>query len=271
MNKRSATDDNIVVKVSRKRMIYTTDIIEAKRYQLLTEIKTCDSQILYTTWSVFSGIEYFEKMIDANMRETKDRKITFTYLSLEYAKDYLDLIYFDTKLTLRPYILQIYDQSDYHQIQVLKDQAKIIIENLSYSITLYNWNKVRQLIPDHMMALKLYQLIKVTVKKLEDKIEVPVDDEAFINLFLDTCSAYPRNNHLIAWAVLREIPYEMMVKSIHHYCGMSVNIGKTVFTLMSKMIDVKLIPHRDLFISYLAQIIYVHETKIGIYGNSTIE
>lgn len=142
-----------------------------------TELKvmTNDGQEVYTTWSILEGITYFKQLMNSGMEETRTNEINFN-LNLEQTNFYLNLIsefdvnlseikerwftedestryhfnfkVFDkvTKLkeTLKTLsfdnLIAIYNQTEFHQNDRLLVPFNHFIENLSYSIELYNWN-----------------------------------------------------------------------------------------------------------------------------------
>lgn len=48
------------------RLAYIDDRHKAIQYQLFTQIKTGDGQIVYTSWSIFYGLEYFDNMLESD-------------------------------------------------------------------------------------------------------------------------------------------------------------------------------------------------------------
>jgi hypothetical protein len=75
------------------RLTATDDINIAKLYQLNTKVLCKDGSVLYTSYSIFYGIDYFDRMVRSGMIESQGNpELKFDFLSKKDAIVYMNLI-----------------------------------------------------------------------------------------------------------------------------------------------------------------------------------
>jgi hypothetical protein len=141
--------------VEQRKIISCTDDKKfAEKYDMCLRIKTLDDKIVYASKSVFIGIEYFDKIFNSGMAETKTNEILFDYLVSENVKKYIDLLTeFNVKniVTLlnelsQDDVLSIYSQLNYHQITSFNIILADIINSYPVSRSLYEWNALHNIV-----------------------------------------------------------------------------------------------------------------------------
>lgn len=150
-------------------------------------IITNDGNKITATWDILKDITYFKQIISSGMKETQTNEISFN-LNLEQTKIYLEMTsnfnvnlskmreewatadestkycfdfgvfnkinMLNNRLKTLSFddLIAIYNQVEYHQNDRLLEPFNHFIENLSYSIELYNWNLQSKILTTNFLA-----------------------------------------------------------------------------------------------------------------------
>lgn len=139
----------------RKMILCTRNNALAVKLQLYTEIK-CDCGLaghggsIYTTWAVFAGLEYFDKMRESGMLESSVKEPVLKFeLTMPECEFYLRLIInlHDTvpKFPDDVSAAAIYDQANYHLNETIKKICVDHIRTARMTEELYHFIKDRDL------------------------------------------------------------------------------------------------------------------------------
>src|ERR1700722_1907835 len=71
---------------------YTDDNTIADSYHYNIKVKTNDDRVIYVTKYIFMNLDYFEKLFNSNMIESKTNEIIFSELNYENSKIYIELL-----------------------------------------------------------------------------------------------------------------------------------------------------------------------------------
>ena len=184
MTKRTRPDSEVITSPPKrsKARFHTTDLDVATSYQLTTKINTRDGKIVYTNWSIFRGLEYFDGLLESGLRETPVRTLIFDYLNDVETEIYLDILTIgcDISKLSQTICLNLYYQFDKHLIQDPLDSLKKQIVSHGYTLDLYNFYRI-------FKPFDIEVLAKMYIEKISDlnKIECPpLDDDIFGIKFL---------------------------------------------------------------------------------------
>lgn len=229
-NKRSPeTEEKISNKKQCKPVSHTRDKKLAMKFDLNVTIKCIHGSILYSSWHIFSGIEYFKNMLNSGMNETQRKEITFEYLDISQAELYIDLImlsYYGSlkevqSLSLETFI-HLYQQAELHQNDPILQFLRIKMGDIKYSIDLYNFNTIYKVLDDNTMALKFVDSMynKGVYLIATPNIEAPpLDNEPFWTALFDSIKL---NRSDAAWILFfRFLTMPLLEKYISMYKPLS--------------------------------------------------
>lgn len=206
--------------VKRRKIIYfSIDEKTSEICQFKTKIKTNEDKIVYTSWNVFYGIEYFDKLMESGMQESQTHEVNFQFLNIKQTKLYIILLVrtFDCDFIRSSFnslniedLIPIYHQLEYHCIDFLLTYCENAIKIKDYSIELYEFNKTKNLMTiEHIVDEFSAKTIVNNIVKLQTIIELLPDknDEAFFSeLFKrNICALY-------AYSILRNFDETLFEK-----------------------------------------------------------
>ena len=176
-------DKEILLINKRKKFLYVTDDEQlASKWQLHTKINTKDNKILYTYWNIFYGLEYFDALYNSRMIENIDNTINFEDLDSKDAIIYIHLIVSDFTGYLEiNQLIDIYYQSDYHQIKYINDMCIENIRKQEFSMKLYDFNKVKKVLSMRDIIDKFFEHILLDNREVKNVFEVTPEDKNFFN------------------------------------------------------------------------------------------
>lgn len=184
-------------------VLSTSDLSVAKKYQLQTKIATRDGNV-YTSWLIFSNVEYFEKMRDSGMEESHDfPTLFFEHLNNEECRVYLrsivDISVIDTSLSTDS-IVNIYRQADFHCIERIADKCMKFMRSLPLSEEAY-----RLLSMDTSVLAEMYMKPGTTFRP-------PFSDG---NFWHKLCCELKKKDQLLAWQIAFQFMDEDQYEKLH--------------------------------------------------------
>lgn len=193
-------------------IFYVLDEQKADLYQLFTHIKTQDQGMVYTTWSVFRGLEYFESLLESGVIDGLHRTINFEFLNVTETCAYIDLLSTGRRASLSKIstssCLSIYKQLDFHLIKSNVRKTVIQeIESRDYSNELYDFNVDYKIIDvEHIAIMFAGQDPK--------KMQIPANYDP---IFFEWVFKRLRGNCVKAWEFIRNLPPHIVGKHISVY------------------------------------------------------
>lgn len=214
-------DKCLPIPVSNHKLppLYVLDDQKAKLYQLFTHIKTRDNNMVYTTWIIFQGLEYFDGLLESSLSDSNVRLIKFDFLDVPETCIYLDLLITGcsanaSPMTL-PTCLNIYKQLDFHLIKSsIRDDIQRQIGSHKYCSQLYKFNMIYKVISKPILAKMLVTQIMFPDIKLSDN-EILGDlvtdyDQEFVSQLFKQLTGNP----LTVWLALKNFPPSIREKHI---------------------------------------------------------
>lgn len=224
MSKRSVEGNSIDNK-RPKLELYTRDKDTAQNQQFLTEIITSNGELIYTSWVIFHGLDYFDTLVRVDkLSPEKTRQIKFN-LTTPQAEIYLDLLikyrlhevdlesirYFFRILDLTT-LFAVYDQLDYNRIVPLLEICVDEIRYRPYNLELYGLNSARKVISSQDMVRKV---ISAIIDFGGRDIELPGEDEIdFWEILVRSLNEY---NVVMGWKLFRNLNRDQLKKYLLEY------------------------------------------------------
>lgn len=134
-----------------KAALFTTDPEQVKKYQLCTKINTADGNVLYASWSLFSGVQYFESMRNSGMIESGENPcIKFEHLNLNESKLYIINLAFPSKdvycwyspneVVVQSDLINMYHQASLHLVDEMKNKCIQCLKHDNFSHEIYEFS-----------------------------------------------------------------------------------------------------------------------------------
>ena len=215
LGKRDTPETESTVTIVTKIPSIIEDETIAKKYQLYTKIFTNDNHVLFTSWFFLQGFTYFEKLVDSGMKESESREIKIN-LDVATTKIYFNIITSDIQIaegllsSLCNEILLIYDQLDYHSILPILDICKSKILELPFSVELYEWNKIHNIIPIKDMFIKMSIYIQNIISSKETHQLPNESEEEYYSEYIKFINEYPISNdwkHITVYITICNMQY----------------------------------------------------------------
>lgn len=239
---------------SKYKIIYCTKHEGiAKSLDYNVKIKCSDGVIAHTTWGFFSGVEYFNRLINSDMKESRTRELTFEYLDYKDVEIYIELIVQVTsnnQLTRNVNngsLMDIYSQADIHGIVDICEYLKKKISELPWSLNLYRFIIKYNILDINKILIKYTNTHKngSSYEWCRDIEVPPMSESIFWNNLIVNCNSFKL---VTSWIVCyRFMSLDVLREAItHNHIIPSLDDVKLLTTCPQKDKDSELL----LFISW---------------------